>query len=135
MASLDKPLLLGDFELETLEFLWAHGSGNAKEIHAQLGVKRGNTINTMQSTLERLYKKELLSRKKEGHSYQYECLYSRTDVMARKFNDLAEELAGGEMKSLFAAFVEFTSRLDDSKMDELEALIADYKKLNRGNSQ
>lgn len=132
MNFLDKPLRLGELELEVLEYLWDKGSCNAKSIHAELGITRGNTINTLQSTLDRLYKKELLSRRKEGHSFQYESLYSRTDVLARKFSDLAEELAGGEMKSLIAAFVEFTSRLEDSKMDELEALIADYKKDIRG---
>tara|TARA_R110000772_G_scaffold110801_2_gene214441 strand:+ start:2434 stop:2841 length:408 start_codon:yes stop_codon:yes gene_type:complete len=127
MKTREKPLLLGDFELETLEYLWREGGGNAKDIHAVLGLTRGNTLNTVQSTLDRLYKKGLLERTKQGHSYHYQSLHSRTEVLARKFNDLAKELSGGELKSVFAGFIEFTSRLDHSKLDELEVLIADYK--------
>ena len=81
----------------------------------------------MQSTLDRLYKKGLLGRVKKGHAYFYECLCNRTDVLARKFNDLATELSGGEMQSVFEAFIEFTSRVDAGKLDELEALIATYR--------
>lgn len=127
MTESAKPLLLGDFELETLEYLWRKGHGTAKTIHAELGQKRGNTLNTVQSTLDRLYKKGLLERTKKSHSYFYECLFNRTEVLARKFNDLATELSGGEMKSVFEAFIEFTSRVDATRLDELEALIAAFK--------
>ena len=134
MKGADKPLLLGEFELETLEFLWEYGNGNAKTIHGVLGKQRGNSLNTVQSTLDRLYRKGLLEREKIRHSFQYRSLYTRTEVLARKFDDLASELAGGELKSVFAAFLEFTSRLDSSKIDELEGMIAEYKK-NRGSLQ
>lgn len=127
MKDTTKPLLLGNFELETLEYLWREGNGSAKALHFELGKKRGNTLNTVQSTLDRLYKKGLLSRTKKGHSYFYECLFSRTEVLARKFKDLAAELSGGEWNSVFEGFIEFTSRLDVSKLDELEALIAVHK--------
>lgn len=127
-----KPLLLGDFELETLEYLWQSGSGSAKTVHAELGKKRGNTLNTVQSTLDRLYKKGLLDRNKQGHSYHYKCLSDRTEILTRKFNDLASELSGGELKSVFEAFIEFTSRVDASKLDELEALITDFKAKQSG---
>lgn len=123
-----KPLVLGDFELATLEYLWTHESGNAKGIHAVLGQARNNSLNTVQSTLDRLFRKGLLERTKVGHSFQYRALFTRSEVLARKIGDLAAELAGGETDSLFAAFIEFTSRLDDSKMGELESLIAEHRK-------
>ena len=127
----DKPLRLGEFELETLEHLWTRGEGSAKSIHAELGARRGNSLNTVQSTLDRLYRKGLLARVKTGHSFKYRCRCSREEVLARKFNDLAAELSGGEVKSVLAAFVEFTSRLEESRIEELEALIEEHKK-NRG---
>tara|TARA_R110002110_G_scaffold147129_2_gene337532 strand:+ start:237896 stop:238303 length:408 start_codon:yes stop_codon:yes gene_type:complete len=135
MKEHNKPLLLGDFELETLEYFWKGGTGNAKAIHAELGVKRGNTLNTVQSTLDRLYKKGLLNRAKQGHSFHYESLSNRTEILTRKFNDLASELSGGEMKSVFEAFIEFTSRVDASKLDELETLITDFKARQYGDER
>ena len=124
----DKPLRLGEFELETLDHLWARGEGSAKSIHAELGARRGNSLNTVQSTLDRLYRKGLLAREKTGHSFLYRCRCSREEVLARKFNDLAAELSGGEINAVLAAFVEFTSRLEESRIDELEAMIDEYKK-------
>jgi predicted transcriptional regulator len=134
MYNADKPLLLGDFELKTLEYLWEHGCSTAKSMHSAIGILRGNSLNTVQSTLDRLYRKGLLERAKVGHSFQYRCLYNRTEVLSRKFGDLAKALSGGEMKPVFAAFIEFTKRLDESKLAELETLIADYRK-NRGTGQ
>lgn len=128
MNAQDKPLRLGEFELETLDYLWAHGEGSAKTIHAELGLRRGNSLNTVQSTLDRLFRKGLLTREKNGHSFLYRCHCSREEVLARKLSDLAAELSGGEMKAVLAAFVQFTSRLDESRIDELEALIDEYKK-------
>lgn len=135
MQHTDKPLVLGDFELATLEYLWTHESGNAKAIHAVVGKQRGNSLNTVQSTLDRLFKKGLLGRNKVGHSYQYHCLYTRSEVLARKIGELATELAGGELDSVFAAFIEFTSRLDASRMEELESLIVDYRKNSSANKE
>lgn len=131
MDAVNKALRLGEFELETLEFLWGHGEGNAKSIHTAIGKERGNSLNTVQSTLERLCRKGLLKRTKTGHSYQYSCLCTREEVLARRFNDLALELSGGEIKSVLAAFVQFTSRLDESRIEELEAIIEEYKKQRR----
>ena len=123
-----KSLLLGELELEILEFLWRHNKATVKDVHESLGARRGNSVNTVQSTLDRLFKKGLLSRQKSGRSFIYVPLVSREDVLARKFDDLAAELAGGEIKSLFAAFVQFTTRLDASKLEELETMIAEYRK-------
>ena len=128
MFGKQKPLRLGNLELGILEHLWRHGAASVKDVHDILGTKRGNTLNTVQSTLDRLFKKELLTRQKSGRSFYYVAQVSREDVLERKFNDLATELAGGEINSLFAAFVQFTTRLDASKLKELESLIAEYRK-------
>jgi predicted transcriptional regulator len=131
-STLNKPLRLGDLELEVLEYLWAHREGNVKQVHDGIKANRSNTLNTIQSTLDRLYKKGVLDRKKVAHSYLYKCNYSRTEILTRKINDLARELASGETSLVLAAFVEFTARLDTSKISELEALIAEHKKNTGG---
>lgn len=134
MLDTTKPLRLGELELEVLEFLWTHGEANAKTVHDRMKDTRQNTHNTIQSTLERLYKKGLLERRKVAHFFLYQCRYSRTDILARKISDLADELAGGETRAMLAAFVEFTSRLDGPQVRELEAMIANHKSKTGGGS-
>lgn len=125
--SLRQPLRLGDLELEVLEYLWASGEGSAKSVHARMQDTRDNTLNTVQSTLDRLYKKGILERRKIAHSFHYKCRYSRTELLTLKLGDLAHELSRGETQALLAAFVEFTARLDASKIAELENMIAVHR--------
>ncbi len=127
MVGTGKPLVLGGLELEVLEYLWANGEGHAKAVHSHMKDTRQNSLNTVQSTLDRLYKKGILGRRKVAHSFLYKPSHSRTEILTRKISDLAVELSGGETRAVLAAFVEFTSRLDDSQIGELEALLATHK--------
>jgi len=52
-------------------FLWHGGEGAAKAVHKGLGQARGITLNTIQSTLKRLFEKGLLSRDKVSHAHVY----------------------------------------------------------------
>jgi predicted transcriptional regulator len=124
VLSSTKPLRLGDLELGVLEYLWANGEASAKTVHAEMKDTRQNGLNTVQSTLDRLYKKGILDRTKVAHSFLYKCRYSRTEILTQKISDLAQELSKGETQALLAAFVEFTARLDDSRIAELEAMVA-----------
>jgi hypothetical protein len=45
-----------------MEHLWNTAEGEAKAVHTALGRHRGITLNTIQSTLKRLFEKGLLSR-------------------------------------------------------------------------
>lgn len=63
MKILKRPYL-GELEMAVLEHLWSNGEFDAKSVHAALGKVRGISHNTIQSTLERLFKKKLLARKK-----------------------------------------------------------------------
>ena len=66
------PPVLGALESSVLDYLWEHGGGTAKTVHAAVGRRRGITVNTVQSTLKRLYDKGLLTRKKVSHAHVYQ---------------------------------------------------------------
>ena len=59
---------LGELEKQVLQYLWNASEADAKQVHVVLGQSRGNSLNTIQSTLDRLFKKGLLSRTKQGHA-------------------------------------------------------------------
>jgi len=45
---------LGELEKQVLQYLWNASEADAKQVHAVLGQSRGNSLNTIQSTLDRL---------------------------------------------------------------------------------
>jgi predicted transcriptional regulator len=121
-------LRLGQLELAVLDYLWSNGECDVKSLHVAIGKARGILANTIQSTLERLFKKNLLSRTKIGHAYHYKSIVNRTQLITRRIDDLTSEIAHGQTNSVLAAFVEFTARIDDSSLEQLELLIAQHKK-------
>ena len=116
---------LGELEQAVLEDLWANGEGHAKAVHARLGARRGITHNTVQSTLERLYRKALLTRSKDSHAYVYCPALSREAFLARLIDGVAQPLAGDTAlsESVLSAFVDLAAEQDEQGLDRLQALI------------
>lgn len=114
-----------------MEHLWAGGEGEAKAVHVALGRRRGITLNTIQSTLKRLFEKGLLERDKVSHAHVYRAITSREDFQRNALEGLVGELMGGEADAMVAAFVELTERAGVEHLERLEALVA--KRLERLN--
>jgi predicted transcriptional regulator len=118
-------LRLGELEVAVLEDLWAVGADHAKAVHQRLGGRRGISLNTIQSTLERLYRKDLLHRTKEGHAFIYQPALGREQLLARLIEGATAPVAGDEgADTLLTAFVDFAAEQDEAALDRLEALIA-----------
>ena len=115
---------LGELEMAVLEHLWVEKSGSAKGVHNGIGIQRGISLNTVQSTLERLFRKQLLSREKVSHSYVYSPSVQRGELMAQLIDDVVKTLSGGKSDYLLSAFIDYAAREDESSLDRLEQLIA-----------
>ncbi|MFP3942559.1 MAG: BlaI/MecI/CopY family transcriptional regulator [Alphaproteobacteria bacterium] len=120
-------LNLGDLEIATLEELWTAGPLDARAVHARLGKARGISLSTVQSTLERLHRKGLLSRDKVSHAYIYEATMSRDSVMARLVDAALKRFKGGRRDGLLAAFAGYAAAADEQTLGQLERLIAERK--------
>lgn len=118
---------LGELEMAVLEHLWDTDSGNAKEVHHCIGTQRGISLNTIQSTLERLFRKELLNREKVSHSYVYSPSIQREELMAQLIGDVVKTLSDGKTDYLLSAFIDYAAREDTSSLDRLEQLIAEHR--------
>lgn len=51
--------------------MWINMYGDANAVHQRVGVIREISLHTVQSTLERLYRKAMLERKKIRYSFVY----------------------------------------------------------------
>jgi predicted transcriptional regulator len=103
-----------------LEHVWTAGEVTAKGVHASLGVSRGISLNTVQSTLERLNRKRLLRRNKSGHAYRYAPRVSREEFIADVISGIVGRLSGDSAASVMA-FVDSIDDLDEEALERLEA--------------
>src|ERR671918_1158706 len=115
---------LGELELAVLEYLWSTGLAHAKAVHSAIGTRRGITLNTVQSTLERLYHKELLSREKVSHAYIYTPQVRREELMTQMIEEVMGVFTGGKPQPMLPAFVDLAARVDERNLERLEQLIA-----------
>lgn len=111
---------LGELEIAVLEHAWSAGETSAKDAHAAIGEQRGISLNTVQSTLERLFRKELLTRTKSGHAFRYSAKIPREQLLARLIHDVIGRF-GADTSASLAAFVEAAEDFDEDALSALEA--------------
>lgn len=111
---------LGDLEVAVLEYVWTSGDASAKEAHAALGTKRGISLNTVQSAMERLFRKGLLSRVKASHSFRYSAKIGREALVAALIGEVLGRF-GADSSAALAAFVETADDVDEEALRTLEA--------------
>lgn len=119
-----QPPVLGDLELAVLEDAWQHDEVDAKAAHGRVGASRAISLNTVQSTLERLYRKGLLARRKLSHAYRYRATLDRQALVGRLIEATVERVAGSEPDVLMSAFVDIAARAGEDQLRQLEALVA-----------
>lgn len=124
------PRILGELEEAVMDVLWGSIAPlNVREVQARLDRELAYT--TVMTTLDRLFRKGLLEREKEGQAFLYHPALSRGDLRRRMMAGLLEDWlpeTGGEA---LAAFVDLATVVDDSNLDRLAALI-ETRKRERG---
>ena len=60
---------LGPLEITVMEILWTHGESNVRDVVDRLG--RPLAYTTVMTTLDRLYKKGMLERRKADRAFFY----------------------------------------------------------------
>ena len=99
---------LGERELDVLEVLWAGGQKSSQEVRDALPGS-AVSLSTVQSTLERLHRKDLLGRVKAGRAYQYQARVTRSQLIGGLLRDLAEDVAGGDIAPMLSGFLDYVA--------------------------
>ena len=124
---LPNPPILGNLEKAVLNDLWMNMSGDANAVHQRVGVIREISLHTVQSTLERLYRKTMLERKKIRHSFVYSPRLSREETMSSMIGALLASFGQTPSTPMLSAFVEYAASVDERNLGRLEDLIAIYR--------
>ena len=120
-------MTLGKLEKLVLQYLWEHGEADAKTVHRYLESQRGGSLNTVQSALDRLYKKQLLTRSKKSHAFIYATSITKDEFIANLVTSIAGEFSEDLNDSLIAAFGSISKTFSAKELSELESLISKHQ--------
>lgn len=99
---------LGGRELLVLEVLWDSGEATAQSVQNEMP-DAVISLSTVQSTLERLHRKNLIDRFKEGRAYRYRATVNKSDLIAGLLRDMAQHVADGDMAPMISGFLSYVS--------------------------
>ena len=133
--SASKPPFLGDLELAVMDHLWSRGGQDAKQVHRAIGRGRHITLNTIQSTLKRLFEKGLLEREKVSHAHVYAPCVTRADFHRGALQEVVDRLMGGKSDAMLSAFIGVAEQVGPEQLEQLEKLIAERLKSYRGGEE
>lgn len=104
-----------------MDRLWGGGELSVREVHANHPHLAYTTVMT---TLDRLYKKGLLRRRKDGRAFVYAAALSREDFAAEMARQ-AWRLMGNyaQRDAVLSTFVNAVTEADARLLDELERLV------------
>ena len=122
------PHTLGELELSVMDGIWRSTGMDARQILERISAHHPSSLSTIQSTLERLVRKGMLDRVKQGHAFIYTAAVSRADLLGLLLKDVIRLLHDGRPDTILSSFVNVASRIDDSALDQLELLIRRKRK-------
>lgn len=121
---------LGSLEHRTMNEVWKLKEVSVKQVEKAFGESVAYT--TVMTTLDRLYKKGFLTRRKEGRAFLYSPKFTPEELERGLTEDLIESLfsAGCEhIEPVLACIVDAVSDRDRELLNELERLVQEKRRL------
>lgn len=114
---------LGELELTLLKALWSTPDQSASNLQQALPATHACSLSTVQSTLERLYRKSLVERDKRGHAFLYRARLGRAELLGKLLGGVIRQLHTGSLEPILSSFVDFADRFDDHTLERLDELV------------
>ncbi|NLG21939.1 MAG: BlaI/MecI/CopY family transcriptional regulator [Actinomycetales bacterium] len=112
---------LGDLERAVMDVLWdSDGDLSVREVHERLGEQRDLAYTTVMTVLDRLAKKKVVTRSRDGRAWQYSPVGSREEMTAASMRNTLESLDSGDRK---AAMLHFIGGASKEEIADLQALL------------
>jgi predicted transcriptional regulator len=127
---------LGTLEREVMAVVWKAGEINVREACERLHSSVAYT--TVMTTMDRLFKKRLLDRRKVGRAFVYTATATRDEMEGAVATELVQNLLqqhGGEPLPLLSSLVDAVSDRDRALLDDLERLIREKRRATNGEKE
>ncbi len=113
---------LGTLESELMGRIWKRGEISVRDLHVELSSRLAYT--TVMTTLDRLYKKGLLDRRKVGKAFLYVPRLTEAEYQTGVTSHLLSmALHDADAHAVLSSFVDKVSETDQQMLDRLEELV------------
>lgn len=111
-----------------MDVLWdADGQLSVREVHELLGKDRDLAYTTVMTVLDRLSKKKVVTRERDGRAWQYRPAASREEMTAATMRSSLEALDTDDRKS---AMLHFLGGASESEIAQIQAALAEVTDKN-----
>lgn len=115
-----------EVELEILQILWELQPASVQTVHERILAKREVTYTTVLTFLQRMTKKKMVRRHKEGKTHFYEAVPKEAEVQESMFQRLMNTAyRGSAMKMVMHALGE--GKVDQNELEALQQWLAQQK--------
>jgi len=115
---------LGTLEQQAIDIVWSSGDVTVRDVHTRLDGRVAYT--TVMTTLDRLYRKGLLTRTKRTRAFVYSAAASREELEHLVASDVVSGLLAGELSAplpFLSNLVDAVGQRDLALLDELDRLV------------
>ena len=113
-------------ELTILNILWSESPLTIGQIISRAQQSTDWHDNTIKTIVTRLFKKELISRAKDGKQFFYMPVVEKSQVIDQASDSLLGRFFDGKLSPLIAHFAQ-NKKLDDKDIKEIEAILKQMK--------
>lgn len=108
--------------------LWRLGAGTVEQVRAEIPPRYRGAYNTIQTVLNRLAERGLLTRRKVGNAIEYRPKISEADYLSRS---IASTLSGASVNARQVALARLIAELDEDELSDLQRLAGELPKNRR----
>lgn len=112
----------GELQAQIMATLWRLGSGTVEQVRSGLPARYRGAYTTVQTVLNRLAERRMLTRRKEGNVVVYRPKVSEADYVSRS---IKQTLATASVDARQAALAKLIGELDDAELSDLQDLARD----------
>lgn len=127
---------LGALERDVMTIAWKSSELSVRDVCEQMSSPVAYT--TIMTTMDRLFKKGLLARRKVGRAFIYRAVASRDEMEGAVATELVQSLLdqnGAQPLPILSSLVDAVSDRDRALLDELERLIQEKRRAIQNNER
>ena len=124
---------LGSLERVVMNLAWERPEITVRDCWERL--KSAVAYTTVMTTMDRLFKKGLLARRKEGRAFVYRPAATRQEIEGEVASELVQSLFqrdGSQPLPILSCLVDAVSERDRALLDELERLVREKRRMLEG---
>jgi predicted transcriptional regulator len=129
-VNLVQPSALGVLETEVMDAVWQAGEARVRDVHERFQARLAYT--TVMTTMDRLYKKGLLERRKEGRAFVYSARVTRRQLAFDAGAGVIRGLLETEGEPALSFLVDTVTERDRDLLESLERMVREKKRQAKG---